>query len=793
MGLHQAGRLSEAEARYRRALELAPELPDAHGYLGLVLHQRGASDAGVAALRRAVALAPDDLVLHANLAAVLAERREPEAALAAWREVVRIDPADAEGHFHVGLLLDELGRPGDAVAALEGALALAPGEASVHAALAGALRASGDAERALAAAERAAALDPASGPAARQRGAALAALGRAGDAEAAYRRALELEPEHASTWHNLGSLALAAGRAGDALGAFERAAALTGNAAPDAARAAALGAARALLALSRPGEALARCRTARAGAAPGAAPASAALPTLARILARLDAGADAARLAGELLDCLESPAVEAQPLAGACARALRTRIGARLGGDAGAVDAEALDAALEDDRLWLAYLARLVNTDPILEGVVARLRALHLARAGEPVGPARIAHAAALAAQAFANEYVVWVCEEERAGLDALVERLVGGPAAFEDADRLEHALLAAAAYRSPAALPGAALDAFLAPEAGSAPTRALLRSAVLEPRAERRIAEALPAIGPVSDPTSRAVREQYEDNPYPRWQALPPSAPTSIVEILGGRCPEHRPAPNLAGSPPVLVAGCGTGREAIDIAESCPGTEVLAVDLSRRSLAYGARIAAERGLERITFAHGDILGLDALARRFPVIVSTGVLHHMDDPLAGWRVLAGLLEPGGVMRVGLYSRRARADVAAAREAIAASGVEPTPEGIARFRAELLAAGPDHPLASLAASEDLYTTSACRDLLFHVCERTFDPAAIATALDALGLRFLGFEIPDQGTVRDFRTAHPEPGAHLDLGAWDRFEREHPAAFVGMYQFWCVRPC
>jgi hypothetical protein len=35
-------------------------------------------------------------------------------------------------------------------------------------------------------------------------------------------------------------------------------------------------------------------------------------------------------------------------------------------------------------------------------------------------------------------------------------------------------------------------------------------------------------------------------------------------------------------------------------------------------------------------------------------IEAVGVLHHMEDPLAGWRVLCGLLRLGGFMQIGLY-------------------------------------------------------------------------------------------------------------------------------------------
>ena len=70
-------------------------------------------------------------------------------------------------------------------------------------------------------------------------------------------------------------------------------------------------------------------------------------------------------------------------------------------------------------------------------------------------------------------------------------------------------------------------------------------------------------------------------------------------------------------------------------------------------------RKAHELGLANIEHAQADILKLDSLDRRFDVIETAGVLHHLADPAAGWRLLLSLLRPNGLMFVGLYSALAR--------------------------------------------------------------------------------------------------------------------------------------
>src|SRR4030095_9892868 len=50
-----------------------------------------------------------------------------------------------------------------------------------------------------------------------------------------------------------------------------------------------------------------------------------------------------------------------------------------------------------------------------------------------------------------------------------------------------------------------------------------------------------------------------------------------------------------------------------------------------------------------------------------------GVLHHLDDPFAGWRVLLELLRPGGFMYLGLYSALGRTHIVNVRSLIAERG------------------------------------------------------------------------------------------------------------------------
>ncbi len=240
-------------------------------------------------------------------------------------------------------------------------------------------------------------------------------------------------------------------------------------------------------------------------------------------------------------------------------------------------------------------------------------------------------------------------------------------------------------------------------------------------------------------------------------------------------------------------MAGCGTGQHALVTASRFLNPRVLAVDLSLSSLSYASRKTKEFGFPNFEYAQADIMELGNLGRRFDLIGCAGVLHHLGDPLAGWRILVDLLRPGGLMKIGLYSETARQDIVSGRALIAEKGYTTSPDDIRRCRQDIIAMAEDgNPkMASICNKRDFFSLSDCRDLLFHVQEHRFTLPQIEAALKDLKLDFLGFEIPNQSLLTKFRESHPSSCALTSLSLWHEFELENPGTFQGMYQFWCKK--
>jgi protein O-GlcNAc transferase len=162
-----AGRLEEACACYREAVQLAPDLAAAHLNLGIGLAAMGDVNAAARSYQAVLALDPGHAFGNYNFAnlsfaqgnAPHAEARAREAhvllsnildeagntlgAVAALEAAIRLKPTYAGAHFNHALLLHKLGRPGEAKAAASSAVMLDPANVEAYALLGTVLREEG--------------------------------------------------------------------------------------------------------------------------------------------------------------------------------------------------------------------------------------------------------------------------------------------------------------------------------------------------------------------------------------------------------------------------------------------------------------------------------------------------------------------------------------------------------------------------------------------------------------------------------------------------------------------------
>ena len=598
--LAAAGRLEEAARAGATAVDLAPDAAEARIGLGLILLQLGRLAEAADLCRQAALLAPDLPDAHGSLGAILQEMGQAGDAAETYRRAIALDPNYPEAQTGLGNALFDLGAPDEAIAHHRQAIALRPAFAEAHYNLAQPLLHVGDLNGAMDHLRLALKSDPGLIVAHRSLARILKGSGRLADAEATLRQALATTPQHPDLLNDLALTLLAQDRRGEATQVIAGALAVQET---DSARS-----------------------------------------TLVDCIERLDIGGGADSMAPVLVRALRESWARPERLARISLDIVRQdpAIGAAVARAAALWPGPATEVELFGERglasvaanvLLQVLLSATPNADFRFERFLTLTRQVLLDSAErDSVPDAALNFYAALARQCFVNEYVFRFSEDERLRAGALrarlVEKMVEG-AAISSAH-----LLTVSSYYPLAGLPGA--ERLLARRWPAAIEDVLIQQ-IREVATEAALSAEISQLTPVKDTGSIKVQAQYEANPYPRWLdagSSPP--PQDITAYLAATFPLSGVQPVPSGpSLDILVAGCGTGRNALDTARAFKGGRTLAIDLSLASLAHALRKTREAGISDITYARADILEVQSLGLTFDLIESVGVLHHLSDPLAG--------------------------------------------------------------------------------------------------------------------------------------------------------------
>jgi hypothetical protein len=140
------------------------------------------------------------------------------------------------------------------------------------------------------------------------------------------------------------------------------------------------------------------------------------------------------------------------------------------------------------------------------------------------------------------------------------------------------------------------------------------------------------------------------------------------------------------------------------------------------------------------------------------------------------------------MKIGLYSELARQHIAKMREEINQSGIGSSDGEMRTFRDYVINSDKEHYKRE-CHSDDFYSLSTVRDLLFHVQEHRFTIPQIKDYLLELELGFCGFEA--HTIVDSFKISNTGEDDPYDLDKWSSYEEVNPFAFAECYQFWCQK--
>lgn len=287
----------------------------------------------------------------------------------------------------------------------------------------------------------------------------------------------------------------------------------------------------------------------------------------------------------------------------------------------------------------------------------------------------------------------------------------------------------------------------YSAPIEGKSNLTGHLRSAEIDQQSQR-------TISPLEDSTAR----QYNKWPYPKpADDLEAYARTGRDTCDPDLC--HRlfwPDRDYPDNLEILVAGCGAN-QAADIAFHNRKARVLGIDVSAASLAHEEYLKQKHQLTNLEVRRQPIEDVAALGRTFDLIICTGVLQHMADPLVGLRALAHCLRREGVLAGYVYGRYGRFGLEMMQSLFLQQlGLTQDEPSLALVKESLPLLQPHHPMqVILPRLTDKDFDGGLVDEFLSARERSYSVAETLEYVESGGLVF-------QGWVENY---HYHPEAYL----------------------------
>lgn len=243
-----------------------------------------------------------------------------------------------------------------------------------------------------------------------------------------------------------------------------------------------------------------------------------------------------------------------------------------------------------------------------------------------------------------------------------------------------------------------------------------------------------------------RLVEDQYQKFPYP-------AAEEDLSRFIKNRtfqggCPSHFfhlywPFKKRDIRLDILVAGCGT-MQAPKFALNLPGARITAIDICEHSIIHTNKLLKQHNMQNVSTHKLPIEEIATLGKSFDLVISTGVLHHLPDPVEGLKALESVLRTDGSMYLMLYGKYGRDGIYYIQDLLRRIGLDASSVSAAELLSirRLIRSLPAfHPLSAKShflrnfefGDEELV------DLFLHPQDRGYSVPDITDFLDQGGMR------------------------------------------------------
>lgn len=206
-----------------------------------------------------------------------------------------------------------------------------------------------------------------------------------------------------------------------------------------------------------------------------------------------------------------------------------------------------------------------------------------------------------------------------------------------------------------------------------------------------------------------------------------------------------------------ILDAGCGTGSGTDYLILHNPQADIVAIDLSEKALEVAQERCTASGVlanhpSKVEFKHLSIEEASTLSGEFDLINCVGVLHHMNDPVAGIKTLASKLAAGGIFHIFVYGELGRWEIQLMQKAIALLQQDKKGDYVdgVKVGRELFANLPENNRIVKREKErwslENHRDESFADMYVHPREVDYNIDTLFDFIEASGLEFVGFSNP-----------------------------------------------
>ena len=525
----QAGQFPEATALYRRILISNPNHSDALHFLGVMALQEGRAEDSAGLIEQAIAINPEDVNALNNLGQAYESLQRLDDATDLYHRVLQRVPGHDGALTNLGNALAGKGDYLEAVQCYQRALEINKNDPEIHSNLGDVYQEQGFLDEAIASYQKALSIYPDFFEVLISLGNALLEQGLLEEAVVNHQKAADINPHSAEAHSHLGCTLMTMGRLGEAFTSFRRAVAI------------------------EPRNDLF-------------------WDGMAGTLKTLSFPSIDDTLLADLSRLIEMPKVRPSNVTRPIISALRhhpkfSQI-LELAGS-GKPEVEIAYEDLAEQLSAIPLFLRILGLSPIDDLEIERMltvmrRALLKETLAENNGEGNLLFSTALALQCFANEYIFFETDEEKETIEQLHRQIAA--LVEKERDVPPSLVTALGAYRALYDFPWAQE---LSEREWTGPITDVIKRQISEPLEEQSLRSQFPRLTPIQDGVSQLVRQQYEENPYPRWVETSISDKGNDIRTVLERTLLHLEIGDYQSpeNPEILIAGCGTGQHALGTA----------------------------------------------------------------------------------------------------------------------------------------------------------------------------------------------------------------------------------